>query len=125
MKVWREIGATAVTAAALLLALSVTQGWNWPFLSDARAGIIALAVVGIGACALSGSAAASYDMRDPLLIAAFVAGVVVLGVGVVGLFVNAMPYLVVMMIATVALWIIATVRHYVEARPATRRTVTA
>lgn len=30
MKVYRDLWATLVTAAGLTLALSVTQGWNWP-----------------------------------------------------------------------------------------------
>lgn len=37
-----------MTGVGLILALSVTQGWNWPLLGDARAGIIAFGVVGFG-----------------------------------------------------------------------------
>jgi hypothetical protein len=122
MKIWKEVLATGITAVALLLAFSVTQGWNWPLLADARAGIIALAVVGFGACITGGSAAPSFSMRDPLVIFATAAGAILFVAGVAGLFVNTMPYLVVMMIATVALWLAATVRHLLAAaRPATGR----
>ncbi len=114
MKLFKEVVATLFTAAGLTLALSVVQGWNWPLLGDARAGIIALAVVGFGACVTSGSAARSLEIKDPFVIAAIVAGAVLLVAGVVGLFVNAMPYLVVMMIATVVIWLVATTRHLVE-----------
>lgn len=114
MKLWKEVGATLITAVALTLALSVTQGWSWPLLSDARAGIIALAVVGLGACIVGGSAATSLSMKDPFVIAAAVAGVVLFGAGVIGLFVNTLPYLIVMMVATFALWLVATARHVME-----------
>jgi len=121
MKIWKEVAATAVTGVALLLAFSVTQGWNWPLLADARGGIIALLVVGMGACALSGSAATSYSMKDPLLVLAVLAGIVAAGAGLIGLFANTMPYLVAMMIATATLWLLATVRHLIAASPSTGR----
>lgn len=114
MKLWRDVGATWITAVALTLALSVTQGWNWPLLSDARAGIIALGVVGLGACILGGSAATTFSMKDPFVIVAIVVGIALFGAGVVGLFVNTMPYLVVMMVATFGLWLVATIRHAME-----------
>lgn len=114
MKIWRESGATLVTIVGLALALSVTQGWNWPLLGDARAGIIGLAVVGYGACVMSNSAANRFSVRDPFVIVAIAAGCVLLAAAVVGLFVNTLPYLVVMMGATVVLWLVATMRHLVE-----------
>jgi len=114
MKLWKEVGATLITAVALTLALSVTQDWNWPLLSDARAGIIALGVVGLGACMLGGSAATTFSMKDPFVIAAMVIGLALLGAGVVGLFVNTLPYLIVMMVATFGLWLVATARHLLE-----------
>jgi len=114
MKLWKEVGATLITAAALTLALSVTQGWNWPLLSDARAGIIVLGVVGLGACILGGSAATSLPIKDPFVIAAFVAIGVLVGAAAIGLFVNTVPYLIVMMVATFGLWLLATARHLLE-----------
>lgn len=114
MKLWKEVGATLITAVALTLALSVTQGWSWPLLADARAGIIALAVVGLGACIVGGSAAPAFSMKDPFVIAAIVAGIVLFGAAVIGLFANTLPYLVVMMVATFGLWLVATTRHLVE-----------
>jgi hypothetical protein len=41
------------------------------------------------------------------------------------LFVNTVPYLVVMMGATVSLWLLATMRHLVETGTGTRRVPTA
>jgi len=114
MKFFKEVMPTLFTAAGLTLALSVVLGWSWPLLGDARAGIIALGIVGFGACITSGSAASSFGVKDPFVIAAIFAGVVLLVAGVIGLFANTMPYLVVMMLATAAIWLIATTRHLVE-----------
>jgi hypothetical protein len=111
MRLVRDVWATLVTAAGLTLALSVTQGWNWPFLGDVRAGIIALGIVGLVVCGSSGWAAAGTSMKDPFILTATVAGIVLLAAGVVGMFANTMPYLVVMMTATGAIWLVATARH--------------
>ncbi|HEX7262627.1 MAG TPA: hypothetical protein VF383_00475 [Candidatus Dormibacteraeota bacterium] len=124
MKVWREVPPTLLTAAGLTLALSVTQGWNWPLLGDARSGIIALGLVGFGACIASAPSAMGFSIKDPFVIAAMVAGIVVLAAGVIGLVVNTLPYLVVMMGATAALWLVATTRHLVERAAGTARTST-
>src|SRR5580765_7144646 len=113
MKIWKEVGATLITAVALTLALSVTQGWSWPLLADARAGIIALAVVGLGACIVGGSAGPALSLKDPFVIVAIVVGIVLFGAAVIGLFANTLPYLVVMMVATFGLWLVATTRHLV------------
>ena len=48
------------------------------------------------------------------MIVAIVTGIVLLVAGVIGLLVNTLPYLVVVMVATVLLWIIATTRHLME-----------
>jgi hypothetical protein len=125
MKIWREAGATLLTIVGLTLALSVTQGWNWPLLGDARAGIIALAVVGYGACMMSNAGATRFWVRDPFVVVAIAAGCVSLAVAIIGLFVNTVPYLVVMMGAIVVLWLVATMRHLVESGIGTRRVPTA
>ena len=120
MKPFKELLPTLFTAAGLMLALSVVLGWNWPLLGDTRAGIIALGAVGFGACITSGSSARSFEIRDPFVMAAMFAGVVLLVAGVIGLFANTMPYLVVMMVATAAIWLVATTRHLVEVDSNTR-----
>jgi hypothetical protein len=125
MKLRKEAGATLLTVVGLTLALSVTQGWKWPLLGDARAGIIALGVVGLGACVMSGSAAMGFSLKNPFLIVAIAAGTMLLAVGVVGLFVNTLPYLIVMMGMTVVLWLVATTRHLVEGGTYARHAPTA
>jgi hypothetical protein len=125
MKLWKDAGATSFTIVGLTLALSVTQGWSWPLLGDARAGIIALAIVGIGACTLSGSEAMTGSIKGPLVIAAIGLGIVAVVAGVIGLFVNTLPYLIVMMVATALLWLVATTRHLLESGSDPRPVVTA
>jgi hypothetical protein len=125
MKIWKEAGATLLTVVGLAMALSVTQGWNWPLLGDARAGIIALGIVGLSACSISGSAAMAFSMKDPFVIAAVATGIVLLALGVIGLFVNTLPYLVAMMGATVVIWLVATTRHLLEGNTNTRHAATA
>jgi hypothetical protein len=113
MNLSREIRATLFTAVGLAFALSVVQGWGWPWLSDARAGIIALGIAGFAACTTSNANATTFSIKDPYVIAAVAVGIVVLAAGVIGLFANTLQYLVVMMVATAALWLIATTRHLV------------
>jgi len=120
MSVWRELRAFVLTAVGLTLAFSVTQGWGWPLLSDARAGIIVLGVAGIAVCGTSSWAAEKFSWTNPFLLLATVAGIVLLGAGVIGLFTNRMEYLVVVMVAIVVIWLVATVRHLVEATPRQR-----
>jgi uncharacterized membrane protein len=114
MRLFKDVWATLITAVGLTLALSVTQGWNWPFLASPRAGIMALGVVGLAVCGTSGWAASEFSMKDPFMLVAIVTGIVLLGAGVIGLFANTLPYLVVMMVATAVLWLIATTRHLIE-----------
>lgn len=115
MNIWREVRAGLFTAVGLLLALSVIEGRNWPLLSGPRAGIVALGVFGIAACASSGMASeARIRWQSPLLLAGFALGVVVLGAAVIGLFANSAEWLLVMMVATASLWLVATARHIVS-----------
>jgi hypothetical protein len=125
VSVWRELRAFVLMAVGLTLAFSVTQGWGWPLLADARAGIIVLGVTGMAVCGTSSWAAEKFSWTNPFLVAATAAGIVLLGAGVIGLFANRMEYLVVMMVATVVIWLVATVRHVVEATPGQRPVPTA
>jgi hypothetical protein len=122
---WRELRAFVLTAVGLTLAFSVTQGWGWPLLSDARAGIIVLGVVGMAVCGTSSWAVQKVSWTNPFLLLATVAGIVLLGAGVIGLFANRIECLVVMMVATVVIWLVATVRHVVEATPGQKPALTA
>jgi hypothetical protein len=99
----------------------VTQSWGWPLLSDARAGIIVLGAVGLAVCGTSSWATQKISWTNPFMLLAAMAGIVLLGAGVIGLFANRMEYLVVMMVATAVIWLVATVRHVVEGTPGQTR----
>lgn len=120
----KDVYATVFVAAGVLLALSVIQGWDWPLMNGVRIGIIALGVTGLAACAVSGWATDKVCFTNPLTIIGIVLGVIALGVGVVGLFVNTMPYLVAMMAAVALLWAV-TVVHRLFASTASARPITA
>ena len=106
----RDLYATIVVAAGLLLAMSVALSWNWPLMNGVRMGSIALGVTGMLGCAVSGWAEGSPSFKDPFMIIGSVLGVVALGAGLVGLFANSTIYLFVMM-ATIALLWLVTVAH--------------
>jgi len=118
VNVWREARATVFTGLGLLLAFSVTQGWGWPLLSGPRAGILALGLFGVFACASSGMGSeAGFSWQNPLVLTATTAGIVLVVAGVIGLFANSMDYLYVTMLMAFVLWLVATARHIFAAGP--------
>jgi hypothetical protein len=120
----KDAYATVPVAAGLLLALSVTQNWDWPLMNGVRMGIIALGVTGAFACAVSGWATDKVSFSNPFMVIGGLLGVVALGAGVVGLFAGTMPYLVATMAAVALLWLV-TVVHRVFAGSTTSRPITA
>ena len=47
---WRDGVGTLLVAAALAVTLSVIYAWKWALIGDARAGVIALFVLGYASC---------------------------------------------------------------------------
>lgn len=117
---WKDAGATALVVVGLSMALSVTQGWNWPLLGGVREGIIALAVAGLGAHFLGEPRERSY-FTDPfgLAMVLIVAAALVITI-VAGLIVGSVESLVALMLVTTMLWAGATFRHAVEGRSSLR-----
>jgi hypothetical protein len=118
----RDAYATLVMAAGLLLALSVLQGWSWPLMNGVRMGIIALGVTGMISCSVSGWAEGNPSFKSPFMIIGATLGVVALGAGIIGLFAGSTFYLVVMIAAIVALWLV-TVVHRLLGGPTARRPI--
>jgi hypothetical protein len=115
---WKDAVSTVLVVVGLTLALSVTQGWNWPLLGGVREGIIALAVVGFGAHLL-GAPRERFYFTDPfglITLLIVVAGMAIAIVG--GLITGSVQYLVMLMAVIIVLWAIATLRHAVEGRTA-------
>ena len=53
---WRDGVAALFAVVVGLITLAVTQGWGWPLLGSYRAGIVALALVGVPMCLIGGYA---------------------------------------------------------------------
>jgi hypothetical protein len=111
---WKDALSSALVVAGLAMALSVLAGWGWPLLGGVRAGIIALGVLGGIACVLGAPFERSY-YADPFgLITAVIAmgGVTIAVVG--GLIFGAQQYLLALILVTIMLWALATLRHAIE-----------
>lgn len=111
---------TVVLVAGLAMALSVTQGWDWPLLGGVREGIIALGIAGLGACIL-GSQSDRFYRTDPFGLATMVVIMAAIAIAIVGgLITGLVQYLVALMLVITMLWAIATIRHAVEGHSAPR-----
>jgi hypothetical protein len=116
----KDAWSTVILVVGMAMALSVTQGWNWPLLGGVRAGIVALGVAGLGACIL-GSPRERFYRTDPFGLATMVVVMGALAIAIVGgLITGSVQYLVALMLVTTMLWALATVRHAVEGHAAPR-----
>jgi hypothetical protein len=123
---WRDALATILVAAAGGVTLSVMNGWGWLLIGDTRAGVIAVFVLGFSASVIGGGpvwlmaamtrGAISNQGRLFTLLAAAM-GFLALVLLVVDLFANSVALLVWATVALLALWVVATVHHTVEAKP--------
>lgn len=122
---WRDAYATLFVLAGLAFALSVTQGWSWPLMNGVRAGIIALAISGMVACSVSGWASEGPGFyKSPFFVAGAILGVALLFIGIIGMFVGTMAYLVWMMAAFAAIWIVTLLHRLLPAGRTTHLTTT-
>jgi hypothetical protein len=122
---WRDGVAALFAVVVGLITLAVTQDWGWPLLGSNRAGIIALALVGVPMCLIGGYA--FWDspafhhphliLKDPFLTAAAALGVVAVTVLVVGLITGTQAPVVALAAVMGLLWILTTTHHAVEQRP--------
>jgi hypothetical protein len=117
---WKDAWSTVLVVVGLAMALSVTQGWNWPLLAGVREGIVALGIAGVGACILGAPRERSY-FSDPFGLALILVVVAAAAIAIVGgLIVGSVEYLLALMFVTAVLWTVATLRHAVEGRSSPR-----
>lgn len=122
---WRDATATLFVVGATAVTLSVVNGWDWPMIGDARAGAIGVLVLGFAASVTGGGpqwfvAALRREVSTQgmwLSIFASAMGFVTFALLVVDLFVSSIPLLVWTTVALLAIWVVATVHHAIEARP--------
>ena len=122
---WRDGVAALFAVTVGLIILAVTQSWGWPLLGSYRAGIIALAAVGVPMCLIGGYA--FWDspafrhprliLKDPFLTTAATLGLVAVAVLVVGLATGTQAPFVGLAAVMGVLWILTTTHHAVEERP--------
>jgi hypothetical protein len=122
---WRDAVATLLVVAAAAVTLSVVNGWEWPLVGDARAGAIGVLVLGFAASVAGGGpqwfvAALRREVSAQgmwLSIFASAMGLVTFAILVIDLFTNSITLLVWTTVALLALWVVATIHHAMEARP--------
>lgn len=122
---WRDVAATLLVAAATAVTLSVLNGWSWPLVGDARAGAVGVLLLGFAASVTGGGpqwflAAVRREVSTQgmwLSIFASGMGFIALALLVANLFFNNIPLLVWTTAALLALWVVATIHHAIEARP--------
>ncbi len=110
---WRDALGTVITAAGILAAVSTLQGWGWPLLADARAGVITLLAMALVVCPLGFANPAPSFYRDPFVLAAMAVGSAILVLGVIGLFTTPASYLWWMIGLTAVNWLVTTIHHVV------------
>lgn len=119
---FRDALGTLITAAGILAAVGALQGWGWPLLADARAGVITLLVMALFVCPLGFSNPAPSFYKDPFVLGAMLVGTAILVLGVIGLFSTPATYLPWMIGLTGINWLLTTIHHAAgpigQARPA-------
>lgn len=117
---WRDGVETVLGAAAVAVALAVTQGWGWPVLGSPRAGVVALAVLGQGMCSFAGWTRSRWS--DPFIVIGSILGVAVLALIVAGLIAGTKAFVLALAVTLGVMWFVATFHHAIQgpasARPA-------
>jgi hypothetical protein len=114
---WRDAAATVLAALVVIVLLALTQAWSWPLLGDYRAGIVALAIIGVAMCAVGTRAADSAAFKQPFMILASVLGAGAIGLVVLGLIFATGAIFVGLGITILTLWALTTLDHAVPASP--------
>ena len=107
----RDFVGTMLVGVGLLAALAALQGWGWPLLGDARAGVVVLLGMSVLVCPLGMGPASATWYKNPFVLTAAALGTATLVLGIIGLFGGAADVLVWMMGLTVGSWIVTTAHH--------------
>jgi hypothetical protein len=95
----------------LLAAIAALQGWGWPLLADARAGVVTILVMSWVVCPIGFANPSPAFYPDPFVLAAMAVGTAILVIGLVGLFTTPAVYLPWMIALTALNWLLTTVHH--------------
>jgi hypothetical protein len=116
---WRDGAETALAGLVVAIALAVTDEWGWPLLGGARAGVVALAIVGNVMCLVAQTPSVveawiASPRKDPAIAIASALGALALGLVIAGLIVGTESVLLALAFTLVTLWAVTTVIHAVE-----------
>ena len=123
---WRDGIATILVAAGVAVTSSLVNAWAWPLIGDARAGVVAVFILGFAACVVGGGPAWIFSaMREgrmrgpgeiwsPFFIVAAALGALAFALMFADLFINDVSLLIWATVSVVAIWLVTTTRHALE-----------
>ncbi|HEX4811398.1 MAG TPA: hypothetical protein VFV66_01405 [Nonomuraea sp.] len=108
---WKDALATVAAGVNVAVYIAFTQGTNLPIVDNVRGATGTILLLGlVGGCMLS-AAPEAYERQGPYAVVASTLGGIALLAGVIGLITAAELALAVLFYATIALWLMSTVRH--------------
>jgi hypothetical protein len=110
---WRDGVNTVLAGLVGAIGLAVTGEWGWPLLGSYRSGTVALGIVGIAMCSFSGwgtAAATERPGRGTVAVGSVLGGLALVLI-VAGVIVGSELLFMALAVDTLALWLIATIRH--------------
>jgi ABC-type Na+ efflux pump permease subunit len=111
---WRDVVTTGLAVFGAFVVLAVERGWDWPLLGSYRSSSLVLGAMGIAMCAVGGSTTKDMSFSDPFIQTASVLGFAALVFIVTGLVSPTRAVFLALAVTTLALWLIATIRHAVS-----------
>ena len=114
---WKDATATLLIGAIVAVYLAFLNGTSLWLISSARGTTAAVLVLGTAGCAMRDLHATGRSRSARVFLAVATAlGVLALAAGLIGLITGSTVALTVLVAGTIALWLIATVRHAVTLR---------
>jgi hypothetical protein len=109
---WRDGVATVLAVAVAFIGLAVTNEWGWPMLGSFRAGTLLVGILGLAMCITGGSGAAvESGLQDRgIKVLAWLGGFSFVLI-VVGLITGSELVFMALVIVTLGMWLMATIRH--------------
>ncbi len=112
MRVWKDVGALALTALAVGVLAATDRGWSVPLVGAShRWAAVAVLLLGMAACSLGSARSGTGAWALGAL------GAVSLGLVVITIVTGSLPVLTLAVAAFVALWAGSAVRHMLAGRP--------
>jgi len=109
---WRDFVTTLLMAAVVMVYAANAAGWAWPIVDTVRGATLVVGVIGLGSCIVGGSASAIAAKGRYMALMGTLGGVAAL-LTVVGLVSGWAIALNLLVLDTLLLYAIATVRHMV------------